>query len=268
MAHMFDFSQDGHLQNARWMLQNAADGKTASEGGMNKEELTLALVALNGFLLQPAIMCLTSLRSTQLRHRLKVLLDTHVHLDGTLRVAADTTGEADMCVQWLCDANLHPAVSSEQFALFGAGNINPSDQMWVAENMPVSMVIHCCTLNPLTNCLHGWSATLEKINRIFDAVEFNIAGDNEMAATIGITSAEQDKLNSSTDFINAHNDLHVRNFCRFYISYAPTGRATCYLTGEKIPKDTLRISFAIIAGTRVIVKHGLADAMLAALNDA
>ena len=64
MAHMFDFSQDGHLQNARWMLQNAADGKTESEGGMNKEELTLALLALNGFLLQPAIIPpVTSLRS-------------------------------------------------------------------------------------------------------------------------------------------------------------------------------------------------------------
>ena len=268
MAHMFDFSQDGHLQNARWMLQNAADGKTASEGGMNKEELTLALLALNGFLLQPAII-VTSLRSTQLRHRLKVLLDTHVHLDGTLRVAADTTGEADMCVQWLCDANLHPAVSSEQFALFGAGNLNPSDQMWVAENMPVSMVIHCCTLNPLTNCLRGWSATLEKINSVFDAVEFDLECRHaEMAATIGVTSAEQDKLNSSTDFINAFHDLHVRNFCRFYISYAPTARATCYLTGEKIPKDTLRISFATFRGNHAIAKHGLADAMLAALNDA
>jgi len=235
---------------------------------MNKEELTLALVALNGFLLQPAII-VTSLRSKQLRHRLKALLNTLPYdLDGTLPVAADATGEADMCVQWLCDANLHPAVSSEQFALFGVGNINPSDQMWVAENMPVSMVIHCCTLNPLTNCLRGWSATLEEINSVFDAVEFNIAGDSEMAATIGITSAEQDKLNSSTDFINAHNDLHVRNFCRFYISYAPTARATCYLTGEKIPKGRLRISFATFMGNHAVAKHGLADAMLAALNDA
>ena len=267
MAHMFDFSQDGHLQNARWMLQNAADGKTASEGGMNKEELTLALLALNGFLLQPAII-VTSLRSTQLRHRLKALLDTLPYdLDGTLPVAADATGEADMCVQWLCDANLHPAVSSEQFALFGAGNINPSDQMWVAENMPVSMVIHCCTLNPLTNCLRGSSATLEEINSVFDAVEFDLECRHaEMAATLGVTSAEQDKLNSSTDFINAHNDLHVRNFCRFYISYAPTARATCYLTGEKIPKGALRISFAPFVGTLVVAKHGLAEAVLDALN--
>ena len=264
VAHTFDFTVYSQVK-----LNNATNGKTETEGGMNKEELTLALLALNGFLLQPAII-VTSLRSTQLRHRLKALLDTLPYdLDGTLPVAADATGEADMCVQWLCDANLHPAVSSEQFALFGAGNINPSDQMWVAENMPVSMVIHCDTLNPLTNCLRGSSATLEEINSVFDAVEFDLECRHaEMAATLGVTSAEQDKLNSSTDFINAFGDLHVRNFCRFYISYAPTGRATCYLTGEKIPKGTLRISFAIIAGTRVIVKHGLADAMLAALNDA
>ena len=69
MAHTFDFSQEGQLQNDRWMLQNAADGLTESEGGMNKDELVLAVIAVNAYLLQPAIIPpVTSLRSNQLRH--------------------------------------------------------------------------------------------------------------------------------------------------------------------------------------------------------
>ena len=108
----------------------------------------------------------------------------------------------------------------------------------------------------------GWSATLEEIESVFDPVEFSIAGNDEMAVNIGVTSAERDKL------AFAVGDLHVQNFSRFFASYAPTGRATCYVTDEKIPKGALRISFATIAGTLVIVKHGLAGAMLAALNGA
>jgi hypothetical protein len=242
-AHAFDLVK----------LNNAANGKTESEGGLNIPELAQALLAVNESLLLPDINPpVTSLLGGQMRDKLKALLKILPQdLDKTLPVAAQL-----------------PSIDAEQFAIFGVGNLIHSDQMWLADNMSEAgrhagtqaMMIHCSTLKPLTNCLLGWSATLEEIESVFDPVEFSIAGNSEMAVNIGVTSGERDKLAFSV------GDLHVQNFSRFFASYAPTGCATCYITDEKIPKGALQISFATLAGTLVIVKHGLAGAMLAALS--
>jgi hypothetical protein len=230
-------------------LNNAANGKTESGGGMNIPELAQALLAVNESLLLPDITPpVTSLLGGQMRDMLKALLKILPQdLDGTLPVVGQL-----------------PSIDDKQFVIFGVENLIHSDQMWLADDGTQAMMIHCSTLKPLTNCLLGWSATLEETESVFDPVEFSIAGNDEMAVNIGVTSAERDKLAFSV------GDLHVQNFSRFFASYmyAPTGRATCYVTDEKIPKGALRISFATIAGTLVIVKHGLAGAMLAALNGA
>ena len=236
MAHTFDILK----------LTNAANGKTECDGGMNIPELIGAVIAVNKSLGLPDIdPPVTSLLGGQMRDMLKALLKILPQdLDGTLPVAVQLSSIAD-----------------KQFAFFGVENLSHSDQMWLADSASQAMVIHChYTLKPLANCLLGWSATLEEIESVFDPVEFSIAGNSEMAVNIGVTSGERDKLAFSV------GDLHVQNFSRFFASYAPTGRATCYVTDEKIPKGALRISFATLAGTLVIVKHGLAGAMLAALS--
>jgi hypothetical protein len=130
-AHTFDLVK----------LNNAANGKTESEGGMNIPELAQALLALNEFMLLPDINPpVTSLRGGQMRHRLKALLKILPHdLDGTLPVAGQL-----------------PSIDDEQFVIFGVGNLIHSDQMWLAENMSdagrhagtQAMMIHCSTLKP------------------------------------------------------------------------------------------------------------------------
>ena len=116
---------------------------------MNIAELRQAILAVNKFLGLPDIdPPLTSLLSSQMRHRLKDLLKILPQdLDGTLPVAVQLSSIAD-----------------KQFAFFGVENLSHSDQMWLADNASQAMMIHChSTLKPLTNCLLGWSATLEEI---------------------------------------------------------------------------------------------------------
>ena len=56
------------------VLQNAANGLTLSESGLNKDQLIVALLAVGQHLRQPEIV-VTGLNSNQLRARLKTLLD-------------------------------------------------------------------------------------------------------------------------------------------------------------------------------------------------
>jgi len=236
MAHTFDTVK----------LTNAANGKTECGGGMNIPELMEALIAVNKSLGLPDIdPPVTSLLGKQMRPRLKDLLKMLPQdLDGTSTVAIQLA-----------------SIAVKHFAFFGVENLRHSDQIWLADNATQAMMIHSdITLKPLANCLLGWSTTLEEIESVLDPIEFSIEVGVHWGLSIGVTGAERDKLDSAV------GDLHVSNFARFYISYAPTGRATCYITGEKIRKGALRISFATIAGTFVIVKHGLAEAMLASLN--
>jgi hypothetical protein len=97
-AHTFDLVK----------LNNAANGKTGTEGGMNIPELAHALLAFNEFLLLPDIVPpVTSLRGGQIRYRLKALLNILPHdLDGTLPVAGQL-----------------PSSGDEQFVIFGVGNL-------------------------------------------------------------------------------------------------------------------------------------------------
>jgi hypothetical protein len=109
MAHTFDF--DAFSQDK---LNYAANGFTEAKGGMNKTQLMLALLAVNEFVNQPDIVPpVTSLRSGQMRYRLKALLNIlPCDLDGTFSVAGQL-----------------PRSGDEQFAIFGVGNLVHSDQI-------------------------------------------------------------------------------------------------------------------------------------------
>ena len=148
-------------------LNNAANGKTESGGGMNIPELGHALLAVNESLLLPDITPpVTSLLGGQMRDMLKALLKILPQdLDGTLPVVGQL-----------------PSIDDKQFVIFGVENLIHSDQMWLADNGTQAMMIHCSTLKPvpgtwrsrlpgsysLTNCLLGWSATLEEIESVLD----------------------------------------------------------------------------------------------------
>ena len=81
-------------------------------------------------------------------------------------------------------------------------------------------------------------------------------------ANIGVTEEESEKLRCSVDKPN------VKSFSCFYISYAPTGRAKCYITGALIPQGALRLSFGILAdySNDAVATHGLAEVVLATLS--
>jgi hypothetical protein len=135
-----------------------------------------------------------------------------------------------------------------------------NDQIWLTETVPYGTVIHCSALNPPVVS----SVSLSEIEHMFDLVEFSIADSSELAVNVGVTSEESAKLDFSV------GNLHVRSFSRFFVSYAPTARARCYIADELIPEGALRVSFGILSdySNDAIAKHGLAEAILGALNGA
>jgi hypothetical protein len=153
----------------------------------------VALLAVNEHLGQPDIVPLvTSLKSKQLRHRLKTLLNI---------LACDLDEEMPVAGQL-------PDSGAKKYVMFGVGNLHSDDQIWIANIVPYGMVIHCPCLNPPVVS----SVSLGETERIFKPVEFWVAGSSQLTENIGVTVEESEKLRFSV------GNLNVKNFSRFYVS--------------------------------------------------
>jgi hypothetical protein len=188
-------------------LQNAANGLTKSENGLNKDQTIVALLAVNEHLGLPDIV-VNGLESAPARKILKRLLDKlPCDIDGVMPIAG-----------------VLPDDGKESFVMFGVRDLTTDDQIWVANEAPHTMVFHNSFLNPLDVS----AVSLEEIEQTLEPLEYWVAGPSPLAANIGVTEKESER------FFHG-GKVNVNNFSRFYVSYAPTGRATCYITDALIP---------------------------------
>ena len=137
--------------------------------------------------------------------------------------------------------------------MFGMGKISEEDQQYIAHKAPHGMAFHNSAPEPLSVA----GISFEEIEQKFEPVEY-YAGD-----FIGMTQTKFDK----TDY-GARRPMcfHTSKF-----SYAPSGRAKCYVTGNTIAKGALRrISFGILShlvSTDAIATHGYAEGVLKVLGE-
>ena len=180
-------------------LQDAANGLTHSQNGLNKNQMTAALLAINESLGLPDISdTMKSLDNAQLRKILKKQLD---------KLPCDSNGLMPIAGAVRDDRFL-------KFVMFGMGNLYLDDHVWVANEAPYRMVFHNSCLNPLVVS----AESLEEIEQKFKLVVCCVASHGPMMANIGLTKKEYFKT------ARDGGKAKVNTFSRFYISYAPTGR--------------------------------------------
>lgn len=241
-------------------LRFAAKGLSKKQGGLNKGDVKLAVLELSTKAFETdkyrghnLLSVVNDVPGDVLREMLKKLLGR-----------CDPMGKLP-CI--LPDPPKH--------LLYALGSVSEQDQQTIVDRAPHTMVYHNSRLDPLSvagNSLSRKSLSIQEIEQNFEPIKYFADGHAEHEH-IGLTQKEYDTFDGSWA-----KRGKVTALSRFVLNYDKSGRAKCYITGNKIAKGTLRISFGTPQAlanergplfgnnTRVITSHGDALEVLKALG--
>jgi hypothetical protein len=151
-----------------------------------------------------------------------------------------------------------------KYLLYALGSVSEQDQQTIVDRAPHTMVYHNSVMAPLSVA----GVSIQEIEQKFEPIEYFAAG-HAGHEHIGLTQTEYDTF-------DGHNAEHIQKnrgkvtaLSRFVLNYDKSGRAKCYMTGDKITKGALRINFGTPSyATRVgtVTSHGDALEVVKALG--